>query len=100
LETVRSGGTVVVVGHGAPDMNLPITGACIREVDIRGVFRYCNTWPTAIELIASGKVNVKPLITQHYPLAEVEKAFHVAKEGRDEHGKPAVKVIITVNDPK
>ena len=35
--------------------NLPIVNAAVREVDIRGVFRYCNTWPTAINMISSGE---------------------------------------------
>jgi len=100
IEACKNGGKVVVVGLGPPEMSLPLTSAFLREVDIIGIFRYCNTWPTAIALIASGKVDVKPLITQHYPLSEVEHAFHVAKEGKDEHGNPAVKVIITINDPK
>ena len=41
--------------------NLPIVNAAVREVDIRGVFRYCNTWPTAINMISSGKSNESTL---------------------------------------
>lgn len=38
----RSGGKVCIVGHGPSDVNVPIIKACVREVDIRGVFRYAN----------------------------------------------------------
>ena len=38
--------------------NLPIVNAAVREVDIRGVFRYCNTWPTAINMISSGESHI------------------------------------------
>jgi len=42
LQATRSGGIVVVVGMGAAEVKLPLINALAREVDIRGVFRYCN----------------------------------------------------------
>ena len=41
----------MLVGLGAPVMNIPITDALIREVDIRGIFRYENWWVLANILI-------------------------------------------------
>ena len=42
LQATKSGGVLLVVGLGAPTNELPIIDAAIREVDIRGVFRYAN----------------------------------------------------------
>ena len=75
----RSGGVVALVGLGKPEAKIPIVDASVREVDIRGVFRYCNCYPSAIELVASGKVDVKPLITHVYKLEEALEAFERAK---------------------
>uniref|UniRef100_A0A8C7ZRD6 Sorbitol dehydrogenase n=1 Tax=Oryzias sinensis TaxID=183150 RepID=A0A8C7ZRD6_9TELE len=77
----RSGGVVVLVGLGAEMATVPLINAAVREVDIRGVFRYCNTWPMAIAMLASGKVNVKPLVTHRFPLEQAVQAFKTTRQG-------------------
>lgn len=42
-QATRPGGVVVVVGLGSEMVKIPLMNAAVREVDIRGVFRYCNT---------------------------------------------------------
>jgi L-iditol 2-dehydrogenase len=84
----QSGGVVVIVGMGPAKTSLPLVNAGCREVDIRGVFRYKNTYPLALSLIAEGKINVKPLITHRFKLEDSLAAFEVARRGE------GIKVII------
>ncbi|XP_055342752.1 sorbitol dehydrogenase-like [Paramacrobiotus metropolitanus] len=86
----KSGGCVVLVGMGAPESKLPIMDALCREVDIRGVFRYVNCYPAALEMVASGRVNVKPLVTHRYSLEQTLEAFETARTGAG----GAIKVMI------
>jgi L-iditol 2-dehydrogenase len=90
----KSGGVLMLVGLGAPTNELPIINAAVREVDIRGVFRYANCYPLALELVASGKVNVKPLVTHRFKLEETVAAYEAAKIQAD----GAMKIIITCSD--
>jgi L-iditol 2-dehydrogenase len=93
LQVTRSGGVVILVGLGKFEMTVPLAGALVREVNIRGVFRYNNDYPIAIELVKTGKVNVKPLVTHHYTIEDTLKAFNTAKTGE---GNP-IKVLIHAN---
>lgn len=81
IYATRPGGVVTLVGLGAEMANIPLIHAAIREVDIRGVFRYCNTWPMAVAMLASGKVNVKPLVTHRFNLEQAVQAFETARQG-------------------
>lgn len=41
---------------------------------------FCS-WPMAIAMLASGKVNVKPLVTHRFPLEQVVQAFETTRQG-------------------
>lgn len=81
IYATRSGGTLVLVGLGSDMTTIPLVHAALREVDIKGVFRYCNTWPVAISMLASKSVNVKPLVTHRFPLEKALEAFETTKRG-------------------
>lgn len=75
ITSVRAGGAVVLVGMGDTMMSLPITVIQNRELTLTGVFRYTNTWPTAIDLVESGRVDLDSMVTGHYGLDAVEAAL-------------------------
>lgn len=52
LKATGNGGCCVLVGMGSPQLNLPmINNVLIREVDIRGCFRYAN-WSVYIYILS------------------------------------------------
>jgi len=81
VELVGRGGRCVWVGL-APEGNfdIPVVEAVAREVDIMTVFRYANTYPTAIRMIASGQVDVTSCITSRYEFDSADKAIEAGAE--------------------
>lgn len=79
IPTIRPGGIAVLVGMGGDRLELPIALMQHREITLTGTFRYVNTWPDAIALIDSGKIDVDSLITGRFGLDEVEDALLKAK---------------------
>lgn len=99
---------------GAQTVNIPLMAGLIKEVDIKGVFRYCNeygddfnifnsqwcpnwnnhylsfSYDDALSLVATGKVDVKPLITHKFKIKDTVKAFETAHTGAGN----AIKVMI------
>lgn len=101
LMATRSGGVFVIVGCGPPEVKLPLISALMREVDIRGVFRYANDYSAALALVSSGKAKVKRLVTHHFDITETADAFKASRYGTD----GAIKVMIhcqprNKNNPK
>lgn len=77
--TIRPGGIAVLVGMGGQELQIPIAMIQHREIMLTGTYRYVNTWPTAIELIATGAIEVKSLVTGRFGLDGVEEALMKAK---------------------
>lgn len=72
LRCLRNGGTAVLVGMGSPSIELDLYLLQSRELTMKGLFRYVDTWPTAIHLVASGLVRVDDLVTARGGLNDLE----------------------------
>jgi D-xylulose reductase len=73
-------------------LTFPITTACIRDLTIRGSIRYtAGCYSTAIDLVASGKIDPGKLITHRYDFEHAGDAFETVRKG----GEDVLKVIIS-----
>lgn len=88
VHATKPGGQVVIIGHGPTSVSFPVVQTVAKEIEIKGSFRYVNTWPTVIEMLSCGKIDVKPLVTHRYRLEQTLEAFEMAKSGQ------GVKVMI------
>lgn len=85
----------MLVGMGARNVMLPLSTAAVREVDVLGSFRYANTYPAALALLASGKLkNIDKLVTHRFKLKDSTRAFELLARGKDESGRMVLKVMI------
>lgn len=74
VQIVARGGKIIMVGTQSKPV--PIDFLKInREVCIQTSFRYCNNFPQTIEAIATGKFNVKDMVTHVYNYKDVQQAF-------------------------
>lgn len=77
---VAPAGRVVLVGLGPDDFEFPVGQVRNRELRVTGVFRYANTWPQAIALVAEKKVDLDSLVTGHFALDQAEEALLAGKQ--------------------
>lgn len=93
-ELACPGGAIVLVGMPAKGTaELDIVRIQTKELRLESIFRYANMYDRAIELIASGKVDLKPLISGTFPFEESIAVFERAAE----HRPTDVKLQIVVN---
>jgi D-xylulose reductase len=84
------GGKVVFIGMPVNPVPVDIVAAQAKEARLETVFRYANVYPRALSLLGSGKINVKPLITDKYKFADAIKAFDYAANPQPR----SVKIVI------
>jgi L-iditol 2-dehydrogenase len=75
VESVRKGGTVVLVGNISPEITLPLQRVVSWQIRLQGSCASAGEYPRAIELMANGAIQVKPLITAVAPLEEGPQWF-------------------------
>ena len=81
MAAVKRGGVVVQVGT-LPHEPLPfvVNEIMVKELDFKGAFRWGIEFDWSVEYIASGRVDVRPLLSGQFPLTEAVKAFELAKD--------------------
>jgi L-iditol 2-dehydrogenase len=76
-------GRVVLVGMGADIVSINVPLVQGRELTITGTFRYANTYPLALELIAGGAVDVATVISHHFDIDHTVDALTLAAREPD-----------------
>jgi D-xylulose reductase len=75
---IRPGGTLVCIGMPTGPVPLDIVSLQVREITLVTVFRYANVYDRAVALLASGRIDVKPLLSATYSFDECIAAFERA----------------------
>ncbi len=88
LEVMRPRGVVVQLGLGG-DVSIPQNMVVGKELSICGSFRFHAEFALAVKLINEGRVDLSPVITGSYPMADAVTAFQLAGDR-----KRAMKVLI------
>lgn len=95
ISSVRKGGTVTLVGNITPQVTLPLQQVVSRQIRLQGSAASAGEYLRAIELLSSGAIRVKPLITAVAPLEEGPKWFERLYKGEPN----LMKVVLTPADP-
>ncbi len=93
-QVARPGGKVVVVGIPDDD-KMTMTASVVRRkgLTIKLVRRMKHTYPRAIQLVASGAVDVATLATHVFPLESIDRAFEVV----DGYNDGVLRAIIDID---
>jgi L-iditol 2-dehydrogenase len=84
MRRLRPAGRASMIGMSKESaIALPLAQLNVNELTVSLVNRYNHTWPLAIELVSSGRVNLKRLVTHHFPLAESAEALTLASRVPD-----------------
>lgn len=75
IESVRSGGTVTLIGNLAKTVEIPLQTVVTRQLRLLGSCASAGEYPQCIELMQSGAIQVEPLISAIAPLSEGAQWF-------------------------
>ncbi len=80
FEVLSPAGRVVYVGMPGEPIAYDVVAAQVKEARIEHVFRYAHVYPKALALMGSGRLNVRPLITDTFPFKDSITAFTFASK--------------------
>lgn len=79
VSALRPKGVLVQLGMGG-DMSVPMQAITVKELILKGSFRFHEEFETAVRLMQAGLINVKPLITHSVPLEQAQSGFYLASD--------------------
>ena len=93
IHMTKKGSTIVLVGYSkSGEMTLPMSLVLDKELTFKTVFRYRHIYPMAIEAVASGKVNLKGIVTDIFSLDDVQKAMDYSVSNKSDVVKAVIKI--------
>lgn len=93
IRIAKKGSNIVLVGYSKTgEMTLPMSLVLDKELTFKTVFRYRHIYPLAIDAVASGKVNLKGIVTDIFPLEEAQKAMDYSVNNKADIVKAVIKI--------
>lgn len=93
IHMAKKGSNIVLVGYSkSGEMTLPMSLVLDKELTFKTVFRYRHIYNMAIEAVASGKVNLKGIITNEFDLDDVQKAMDYSINNKADIVKAVIKI--------
>ncbi len=93
MKAAKKGSTIVFVGYSpSGEMTLPIGIALDKELTFKSVFRYRNIYPMAIEAVASGKINIKGIVTDYFELDDIKNALDACVHNKADIVKGVIRI--------
>ena len=86
------GGRVILIGMPVEPVSIDVVQAQAKEARIETIFRYVNVYPRALSLLGSGKIDLKPLITETFSFEESIKAFDYAVDPKPTSVKIQIRI--------
>jgi alcohol dehydrogenase len=83
IEAVRRGGTVSILGLFPQPLTLPIQKLCFHTLKISIGLADLSHMAKLIKLIQAGRINLRPLITQTFPLSQALEGYEVFEKKKD-----------------
>lgn len=93
IHVTKKGATIVLVGYSKTgEMTLPLSLALDKELTFMTVFRYRHIYPMAIEAVASGKVNLKGIVSNIFNFDDIQAAMDKSVSDKANIVKSVVKI--------
>lgn len=93
IHITKKGATIVLVGYSKTgEMTLPLSLAIDKELTFKTVFRYRHIYPMAIEAVASGKVNLKGIVSNIFNFDDIQAAMDKSVSDKANIVKSVVKI--------
>jgi len=93
IHITKKGATIVLVGYSKTgEMTLPLSLALDKELTLKTVFRYRHIYPMAIEAVASGKVNLKGIVSNIFNFDDIQAAMDKSVSDKANIVKSVVKI--------
>lgn len=93
IMAAAKGSTIVLVGYSRTgEMNMPTDFILNKELTLKSVFRYRHIYPIAIEAVASGKVNLKGIVSNIFPLSDIQNAMDESIRNKADIVKSVIKI--------
>ena len=93
IHIAKKGSTIVLVGYSKTgELTLPVSLALDKELTFKTVFRYRHIYPMAIEAVASGKIDLRSIVTNIFDFDDIQNAMDMSVSDKSNIVKSVIKI--------